>query len=61
TDAQLKALIDQGVARALAARDANRSRNDEDSHDSGMGVRRQTPPAYENCVSYKQPLYGKSN
>nr|GEV74718.1 hypothetical protein [Tanacetum cinerariifolium] len=37
TDAQLKALIDQGVARALAARDADRSRNGEDGHDSGMG------------------------
>nr|GEV14371.1 hypothetical protein [Tanacetum cinerariifolium] len=46
-DAQLKALIDQGVARALAARDADRSRNGEDSHDSGMGVRRQTPLAHE--------------
>nr|GEW24108.1 hypothetical protein [Tanacetum cinerariifolium] len=47
TDAQLKVLIDQGVARALAAHDADRSRNDKDSHDSGMGVRRQTPPARE--------------
>nr|GEZ46581.1 hypothetical protein [Tanacetum cinerariifolium] len=52
TDAQLKVLIDQGVARALAARDADRSRNDEDSHDSGMGVRRQTPPAQTVfCIS----------
>nr|GEU35083.1 hypothetical protein [Tanacetum cinerariifolium] len=40
TDAQLKALIDQGIANALAARNADRSRNGEDSHDSGMGVRR---------------------
>nr|GFB33598.1 hypothetical protein [Tanacetum cinerariifolium] len=32
---------------ALAALDADRSRNDKDSHDSGMGVRRQTPPARE--------------
>nr|GEV66519.1 hypothetical protein [Tanacetum cinerariifolium] len=47
TDAQLKALIDQGIARALAARDADRSRNGEDSHDSRMGVWRQTPPARE--------------
>nr|GFA27749.1 hypothetical protein [Tanacetum cinerariifolium] len=45
-DAQLKALIDQGIAKALAARDADRSRNGEDSHDYRMGVRRQTPPAY---------------
>nr|GEU51009.1 hypothetical protein [Tanacetum cinerariifolium] len=36
-----------GVARALAARDADRSRNGKGSHDSGMGVRRQTPPARE--------------
>ncbi|GKG06002.1 hypothetical protein Tco_0326088, partial [Tanacetum coccineum] len=47
TDAQLKALIDQGIADALAARDANRSRNGEDSHDSGTGVRRQAPLARE--------------
>ncbi|GKA43816.1 hypothetical protein Tco_0736540 [Tanacetum coccineum] len=47
TDAQLKALIDQGVADALAVRDADRSRNGEDSHDSGMGVRRQAPLTHE--------------
>ncbi|GJY08106.1 hypothetical protein Tco_0375160 [Tanacetum coccineum] len=33
TDAQLKVLIDQGVANALAARDAGGSRNGEDNHD----------------------------
>ncbi|GKB27070.1 hypothetical protein Tco_0866471 [Tanacetum coccineum] len=44
TNAQLKALIDQGIADALAARDAERSRNGEDSHDSSTGVRRQAPP-----------------
>nr|GEY51458.1 hypothetical protein [Tanacetum cinerariifolium] len=38
TNAQLKALIDQGVADTLAARDADRSRNDEDSHDSETGT-----------------------
>ncbi|GJR09481.1 putative reverse transcriptase domain-containing protein [Tanacetum coccineum] len=47
TDAQLKALIDQGVADALAARDADRSRNGKDNHDSGTGVRRQAPLARE--------------
>ncbi|GJR06468.1 putative reverse transcriptase domain-containing protein [Tanacetum coccineum] len=47
TDKQLKRLIDQGVADALAARDADRSRNGEDSHDSGTGVRRQAPHARE--------------
>ncbi|GJZ05731.1 putative reverse transcriptase domain-containing protein [Tanacetum coccineum] len=35
TDAQIKALIDQGVADALAERDVERSRNGDDSHDSG--------------------------
>ncbi|GJX63433.1 putative reverse transcriptase domain-containing protein [Tanacetum coccineum] len=45
TDEQLKRLIDQGVADALAARDVDRSRNGEDNHDSCTGVRRQTPLA----------------
>ncbi|GKC13846.1 hypothetical protein Tco_1010628 [Tanacetum coccineum] len=43
TDEQLKRLVDRGVADALAARDADRSRNGEDSHDSGTCVRRQAP------------------
>ncbi|GKA37639.1 hypothetical protein Tco_0724204 [Tanacetum coccineum] len=62
TNEQLKRLIDQGVADALAARDADRSRNGEDSHDSGMGVRRQAPlarkctyPEFMKC----KPLYFK--
>ncbi|GKA86332.1 putative reverse transcriptase domain-containing protein, partial [Tanacetum coccineum] len=38
TNAQLQAMIDQGVTAALAARDANRNGND--SHTSGMGVGR---------------------
>ncbi|GKF13045.1 reverse transcriptase domain-containing protein [Tanacetum coccineum] len=38
TNAQLQAMIDQGVTAALAARDANR--NGDDSHTSGTGVRR---------------------
>ncbi|GJT77241.1 putative reverse transcriptase domain-containing protein [Tanacetum coccineum] len=62
TDAQLKELIDQGVADALAARDANGSRNGEDNHDSGTGVRRQAPPArectYPDFMKCK-PLYFK--
>ncbi|GJU35248.1 hypothetical protein Tco_1183602 [Tanacetum coccineum] len=37
TNAQLQAMIDQGVTTALAARDANRAGND--SHTSGTGVR----------------------
>ncbi|GKB69736.1 putative reverse transcriptase domain-containing protein [Tanacetum coccineum] len=62
TDEQLKRLIDQGVADALAARDADRSRNGEDNHDSGTGVRRQAPltrectyPHFMKC----KPLYFK--
>ncbi|GJY76378.1 RNA-directed DNA polymerase, eukaryota [Tanacetum coccineum] len=35
TNAQLKALIAQGVADALAEIEANQSRNGDDSHDSG--------------------------
>nr|GEX04326.1 putative reverse transcriptase domain-containing protein [Tanacetum cinerariifolium] len=41
TNAQLKALIDQGIANALAKIKANRtSRNGDDSHDAGTGVRK---------------------
>nr|GEV80022.1 putative reverse transcriptase domain-containing protein [Tanacetum cinerariifolium] len=38
TDAQLKALIDQGVANALAAHDVDKSQNGKDNHDFRMGV-----------------------
>nr|GEW22224.1 reverse transcriptase zinc-binding domain-containing protein [Tanacetum cinerariifolium] len=41
TDAQLRALISWGVVAALAERDADRSRNGDDSHDSRTGRRRQ--------------------
>nr|GEU53121.1 putative reverse transcriptase domain-containing protein [Tanacetum cinerariifolium] len=40
TNSQLKALIDQGVANALATYDADRSRNGDDNHNSGTGSRR---------------------
>ncbi|GKD61724.1 putative reverse transcriptase domain-containing protein, partial [Tanacetum coccineum] len=40
TNAQLKAMIDQGVIDALAARDADRNTNGDDSHNSETGVRR---------------------
>nr|GEZ56954.1 hypothetical protein [Tanacetum cinerariifolium] len=36
TNAQLQAMIDQGVTTALAARDALRSTNGDDSHNSGI-------------------------
>nr|GFD36988.1 hypothetical protein [Tanacetum cinerariifolium] len=38
TNAQLQAMIDEGVNVALAARDA--TRNGDDSHTSGTGARR---------------------
>ncbi|GJV80598.1 hypothetical protein Tco_1516468 [Tanacetum coccineum] len=59
TNAQLKALIDKGIVNALAARDAKRSMNSDDSHNSGMVVRRNervvcecTYPDFMKC----QPL-----
>nr|GEX91188.1 hypothetical protein [Tanacetum cinerariifolium] len=62
TNAQLKALVDQGVANALAARDSDISMNGDDSHNSGMGVRRQAPLArkctYPDFMKCK-PLYFK--
>ncbi|GJX63752.1 putative reverse transcriptase domain-containing protein [Tanacetum coccineum] len=63
TNAQLKALIDKGIANALAARDASRNQNGKDSHDSGTGVRRQAPLArectYPDFMKCK-PLYFKA-
>nr|GEY06016.1 hypothetical protein [Tanacetum cinerariifolium] len=41
TNAQIQALIDRGVATALAEHDANRSRNGDNNNDSGTGGRRQ--------------------
>nr|GFA95814.1 putative reverse transcriptase domain-containing protein [Tanacetum cinerariifolium] len=49
TNAQLQAMIDQGVTVALAARDALRSTNGDDSHNSGTGVRR-TERATHECT-----------
>nr|GEU34611.1 reverse transcriptase domain-containing protein [Tanacetum cinerariifolium] len=40
TDAQLEALIEQGVAKALATRDADRNMNGDDSLNSGTSARR---------------------
>ncbi|GJY54122.1 reverse transcriptase domain-containing protein [Tanacetum coccineum] len=60
TNAQLQAMIDQGVTAALAARDANR--NGDDRHTSGTGVRRTKRVARE-CTYQDfmkcQPLYFK--
>ncbi|GJR53082.1 hypothetical protein Tco_1403603 [Tanacetum coccineum] len=54
TNAQLQEMIDQGVTATLAARDANRSMNGDDSHNSGTGVRRTERPAreFENQVKF---------
>ncbi|GJS62575.1 putative reverse transcriptase domain-containing protein [Tanacetum coccineum] len=43
----LKAMIDQGVIAALAARDADRNTNGDDSHISGVGVRKTERTAHE--------------
>ncbi|GJX38136.1 reverse transcriptase domain-containing protein [Tanacetum coccineum] len=60
TNAQLQAMIDQGVTTALAARDANR--NGDDSHTSGTGGRRTERVArectYQDFMKCK-PLYFK--
>ncbi|GKC48217.1 hypothetical protein Tco_1065939 [Tanacetum coccineum] len=45
TNAQLQAMIHQGVIAALTARDANR--NGDDNHTSGTGVRRNEHAARE--------------
>ncbi|GJY38207.1 putative reverse transcriptase domain-containing protein [Tanacetum coccineum] len=47
TNAQIKALIARGVVDALAERDADRSRNGDDRHDSGGDGRRRMPVARE--------------
>ncbi|GJT37795.1 putative reverse transcriptase domain-containing protein [Tanacetum coccineum] len=63
TDAQLQALIDQGVAAALAERDASRSRDGDNSHGSGTGGRRQVPTqrecTYTDFLKY-QPMNFKA-
>ncbi|GJT60599.1 zf-CCHC domain-containing protein, partial [Tanacetum coccineum] len=60
TNAQLQAMIDQGVSAALAARDA--TRNGIDSHSSGTGVRGSERVArectYQDFMKCK-PLYFK--
>ncbi|GKD78509.1 hypothetical protein Tco_1341130 [Tanacetum coccineum] len=47
TNAQLQAMIDQGITAALASRDADKNKNGDDSHNSGMGVRRTERTARE--------------
>ncbi|GKC94496.1 putative reverse transcriptase domain-containing protein [Tanacetum coccineum] len=52
TDAQIKALIAQGVADALAERDTDRSRNANDSHDSGI----KNQVKYATCTLLRNAL-----
>ncbi|GJR77713.1 reverse transcriptase domain-containing protein [Tanacetum coccineum] len=47
TNAQLQAMINQGITAALAARDADRNTNDDDSHILGAGFRRTERTARE--------------
>ncbi|GJR93236.1 putative reverse transcriptase domain-containing protein [Tanacetum coccineum] len=60
TNAQLQAMIDQGVTAALAARDANR--NGDDSHTSGT-VSKRTERVVRECTNQDfmkcKPLYFK--
>nr|GFA37133.1 hypothetical protein [Tanacetum cinerariifolium] len=62
TNAQLQAMIDQGVTASLTARDALRSKNGDDSHNSETGVRR-TERATRECTYTDflkcQPLHFK--
>ncbi|GJS79050.1 putative reverse transcriptase domain-containing protein [Tanacetum coccineum] len=46
-DAQLRTLIERVVAAVLAERDADRSKNGDNSHDSGTGGRRQASTVRE--------------
>ncbi|GKC19802.1 hypothetical protein Tco_1021952, partial [Tanacetum coccineum] len=47
TNAQLQAMINQGVTANLAARDADRTTNGDDSYISRMGVRRTEQTSHE--------------
>ncbi|GKA87303.1 putative reverse transcriptase domain-containing protein [Tanacetum coccineum] len=63
-DAQIKALIAQGVADTLVERDVDRSKNGNDSHDSGSDRRRRMPVTREFIYTdflKCQPLNFKGN
>nr|GEV45831.1 putative reverse transcriptase domain-containing protein [Tanacetum cinerariifolium] len=57
TDAQLEALIEQSVAKALGARDADRNTNSDDNHVSETGTRR-TKRVTRECT-YPDIMKGK--
>ncbi|GJU19507.1 putative reverse transcriptase domain-containing protein [Tanacetum coccineum] len=54
SNAQLQEMFDQGVTAALAALDADKNTNGDDSHNSGTGVRRteRTVHEFENQVKF---------
>ncbi|GKE31833.1 hypothetical protein Tco_1451155, partial [Tanacetum coccineum] len=55
TNAQLQAMIDQGVTAALAARDADRNMKGDDSHNSGTGFERMESVFHiSNCTIENQ-------
>nr|GEY61606.1 reverse transcriptase domain-containing protein [Tanacetum cinerariifolium] len=56
TNAQLQAMIDQGVIAALAARDALRSTNGDDSHNSRTGAPKELP-VFPNGVKEWSPSF----
>nr|GFA92494.1 hypothetical protein [Tanacetum cinerariifolium] len=56
TNAQLQAMIDQGVTAALVARDALRSTNGDDSHNSGTGAPKELP-VFLNGVKEWSPSF----
>nr|GEY12831.1 hypothetical protein [Tanacetum cinerariifolium] len=51
SDAAIKALVTRSVADALAEHEANRSRNGDDSHESGSDGRRIVPTTRECTYS----------
>ncbi|GJV05919.1 reverse transcriptase domain-containing protein [Tanacetum coccineum] len=59
TDERLKRLIAQGVTDVLVEREATRSGNGKDNHDSGMGRRRQTPLPDFNLLSDQEYSEGE--
>nr|GEW93723.1 putative reverse transcriptase domain-containing protein [Tanacetum cinerariifolium] len=56
TDAQIKALIAQGVFEALAGYEVTgNSRNEDDNHESGSGVKRTERATHKHDVAYAMP------
>ncbi|GJR07683.1 putative reverse transcriptase domain-containing protein [Tanacetum coccineum] len=61
TNAQLKELINQGFAAALAARNADRSMNGDDSHNLGRFERMETVFRISNCTVENQIKFAICN